>query len=95
MGQPGIGLDAARYLAEKGVVAVGADNGGVEVIPAEDGSQAFPVHQELITRNGVYLLENVSTRELAMDNAVEFLFVLGQPRYVGAVQAVINPIAIR
>ena len=27
--------------------------------------------------------------------AFEFLFVLGQPRFEGAVQAVINPVAIR
>ena len=32
---------------------------------------------------------------LAADGATEFLFVLGVPRFVGAVQAVINPIAIR
>ncbi len=29
------------------------------------------------------------------DAAWEFLFVLGQPKFVGAVQMVINPIAIR
>jgi hypothetical protein len=32
---------------------------------------------------------------LAADGAHEFLFVLGQPKFVGAVQMVINPIAIR
>ena len=36
-----------------------------------------------------------SRRALAADGATEFLFVLGVPRFVGAVQAVINPIAIR
>jgi hypothetical protein len=35
------------------------------------------------------------TGELAKDGAHEFLFVLGQPKWKGAVQAVINPIAIR
>jgi hypothetical protein len=37
----------------------------------------------------------METRALAADGATEFLFVLGQPRFVGAVQAVINPVAIR
>ena len=32
---------------------------------------------------------------LAVDEGWEFLFVLGQPRFEGAVQAVINPVAIR
>ena len=56
---------------------------------------AFPVHPELLALNGVYILENMDTRALAADGATEFLFVLGQPRFVGAVQAVINPVAIR
>lgn len=94
-GEPGLGLDGARYLAGKGVVAVGADNWAVEVLPSEDPQQAFPVHPELLAKNGVYILENMDTRALAADDATEFLFVLGQPRFVGAVQAVINPVAIR
>jgi hypothetical protein len=94
-GQPGLGLDGARYLAGLGVVAVGADNWALEVIPHEDPDQVFPVHPELLAKNGVYILENMDTRELAADGVTEFLFVLGQPRFVGAVQVVINPVAIR
>ena len=94
-GQPGLGMDGAKYLAELGVVAVGADSWALEVIPAEDPTQAFPVHPELLAKHGVYILENMDTRELAADGIAEFLFVLGQPRFVGAVQAVINPVAIR
>ena len=94
-GQPGLGMDGARYLAEQGIVAVGADSWALEVIPAEDPQQAFPVHPELLAKHGIYILENMDVRELAADGATEFLFVLGQPRFVGAVQAVINPVAIR
>ena len=94
-GEPGLGVDGAKYLAKIGVVAVGADSFGVEAIPFETEGQMFPVHQELIAKNGIYLLENMDTRALAKDEAWEFLFVLGQPRFVGAVQAVINPVAIR
>ena len=94
-GEPGVGIEGARYLAEIGVIAVGADTFGVEVIPFETEGQVFPVHQELITKKGIYLLENMDTRALAKDEGWEFLFVLGQPRFVGAVQAVINPVAIR
>ena len=55
----------------------------------------FPVHQELINYNGIYLLENMDTRELAKDKAYEFMFVLGPARVSGAVQMIINPTAIR
>ena len=94
-GEPGLGVDGARYLAGLGVVAVGSDTWGVEALPFEEKDVFFPVHQELLARNGVYILENMDTRAPARDGAGEFLFVLGQPRFVGAVQAVINPVAIR
>lgn len=94
-GEPGLGVDGARYLAGLGVVAVGSDTWAVEVIPHENPTLAFPVHPELLAKNGVYILENMDTRALAADGVHEFLFVLGQPRFVGAVQAVINPVAIR
>jgi kynurenine formamidase len=94
-GEPGLGVEGAKYLASLGVVAIGADNWAVEVLPHEDPKQAFPVHVELLPKNGVYILENMDTRALAADGATEFLFVLGQPKLVGAVQAIINPIAIR
>ena len=93
--QPGLGVAAAKYLASKNVVAIGADNDAVESIPFEDPTMVFPVHTEMITKRGVYLMENVFTQALADDGANEFLFVLGQPKFVGAVQAVVNPIAIR
>ncbi len=93
--EPGLGKEGARYLASLGVVAVGADSVAVEVIPFEDAEEAFPVHQILLARNGVYILENMDVGALAADKGYEFLFVLGQPKFAGAVQAVINPIAIR
>jgi kynurenine formamidase len=94
-GEPGLGLEGAQYLASLGVAAVGSDSWALEVLPGEDPAQLFPVHPELLAKNGIYILENMDTRALAADGATEFLFVLGVPRFVGAVQAVINPVAIR
>lgn len=94
-GEPGLGVEGAKYLAGLGVVAVGSDTYGVEAIPFEKEGEFFPVHQELLARSGVYLLENMDTRALARDEGWEFLFVLGQPRFAGSVQAIINPVAIR
>ncbi|MEZ5563010.1 MAG: cyclase family protein [Gammaproteobacteria bacterium] len=93
--EPGLGLEGARYLAELGVIAIGSDNDAVEVLPSEDRSLVMPVHQEMLARNGVYLLENIVTRELVNDKAWEFLFVLAAPRVVGTVQGNVHPVAIR
>lgn len=43
----------------------------------------------------IYILENMNTAELVRDKAWEFLFTLGPSRLTGAVQAIINPIAIK
>jgi kynurenine formamidase len=93
-GEPGLGVDGAKYLTGKGVVAVGADTWGLEVLPFES-KNIFEVHQILLAMNGTYILENMNTGPLAADKGYEFLFVLGVPKITGAVQGIINPIAIR
>src|SRR6476620_6721418 len=93
-GEPGLGVEGAKYLTGKGVVAIGADSWAVEVIPFES-KNVFEVHQILLPMNGTYILENMDTAELAKDKAYEFLFVLGHPRFRGGVQSMINPVAIR
>jgi kynurenine formamidase len=93
-GEPGLGVEGAKYLTGKGVVAVGADTWAVETIPFES-KNLFEVHQILLAMNGTYILENMDTAALAADKAYEFLFVLGQPRWRGGVQSMINPVAIR
>ncbi len=92
---PGLGLEGAKYLASLDVAMVGADTWAVEVVPFEKGAGVFEVHQILLPRNGIHILENMDTRELARDQAWEFLFTLGAARVTGAVQAIVNPVAIR
>jgi hypothetical protein len=54
-GEPGIGIEAAQWLAAKQVALVGADTWGVEVVPNPNPDLAFPAHQELITKSGIFL----------------------------------------
>lgn len=94
-GEPGLGKDGAEYLASKEVVAVGADSWGVEAVPFPEDTGVFEVHQILIPKNGIYILENLDTTEMVLDRAWEFMFVLGVPRITGGVQGIVNPVAIR
>ncbi len=94
-GEPGLGVEGAQYLADLGVVAVGADTWALETIPFENEARPFDVHLTLLAKNGVYILENMVTDELAADGVTEFFFTLGTPRLEGSVQAIINPVAIR
>jgi kynurenine formamidase len=94
-GEPGLGVEGAKYLASLGVAMVGADTWGLEVLPFEKNAGVFEVHQILLPLNGIYILENIHTEEMVKDQAWEFLFTLGPSRLTGAVQAIINPIAIK
>lgn len=92
---PGLGREGAKYLASLGVAMVGADTSNFEVIPFEKDAGIYEVHQILLALNGIHILENMNTEEMARDRAWEFLFTLGPARITGGVQAIINPIAIK
>jgi hypothetical protein len=92
--EPGLGKEGALYLASKNVMAVGADTWGVEALPFPEGTGVFEIHQILLAKNGIYILENMNTGALAKDKVYEFMFVLGHNKYKGGVQSMINPVAI-
>ena len=91
---PGIDNDAARYLASFKPLAVGADTWGLGAVPPKPGDKVFYDHAILLKENGIYILETMNTGRLAEEGVTEFMFVLGQARLKGAVQMVINPVAM-
>lgn len=92
--EPGMSEDVATYLAGENVVAVGADTWGLDVVPPENEDRPFQGHVILLKENGIFILEVMNTGPLVRDGVFEFLFVLGQAKIRGAVQMIINPIAI-
>ncbi|TWV89433.1 cyclase family protein [Chitinophaga pinensis] len=92
--EPGIGMEAAKWLADQGVFAFGGDTWASEVYPNPKSNEEFPVNQFMLAKRGIYNLELIDSRALVRDNVWEFLFVLGQPLYVGSTQVNINPVAI-
>lgn len=91
--EPGLGEEGAIFLADLGVVAIGADTVALEALPSPPG-KTFIVHQTLLAKKGVHILETIDTNQLLADGVQEFMFVLGIPRMAGTVQMVINPVAI-
>jgi len=92
--EPGITNEAAEFLASLNPMAVGADTWGVEAVPAIEGDRVFHGHVTFLKDNGIYILETMNTGRLAAEDVGEFLFVLGQARLKGAVQMMINPVAM-
>jgi kynurenine formamidase len=92
---PGIGLAVARWIAGRQVTMIGSDSWTGEVIPNPDPNLAFPVHQELLMKNGIFNLENMQFDALVADGVNEFLFILTPIALKGATGSPARPIAIR
>jgi kynurenine formamidase len=97
--EPGIGMEAAKWLADQKVVLIGADNFAVEVWPSEDPSIAIPVHVFLLPNNGIHIIENVRTDLIAAaaqkDGRATFFLNMTVPKAVGFTGNFVNIEAIR
>jgi kynurenine formamidase len=91
--EPGPDLGAAAWLAERQVVAVGADNFAFEVLPARQ-ERTFPVHELLLRDCGVPILEGLDLDSLALEGIHEFLFMAAPLPIAGGTGCPVNPIAV-
>ncbi len=95
LGEPGVGIAAAAWLAERRVAMTGADTWSFGPVPAEDPETPFVVPQTLNVRHGIFIMENLATEALAAAGVYEFLFVLTHARTRGSTAALIAPAAVR
>jgi kynurenine formamidase len=93
-GEPGIDVPAAKWLIDQGIVAIGADNMAVEVLPNPNKGLMMPVHQYALADCGVYLIENLALEELAAAGVYAGCFILLATKIRGATGAPVRPIVI-
>jgi kynurenine formamidase len=93
-GEPGIGMEVARWCVDKQLSMVGSDTWATEVVPNPNPDLAFVVHNELITKNGIFNHENLDFTDLIKDRVYEFVYVFAPIRIKGATGSPGRPIAI-
>jgi len=91
-GEPGPNDASADWLNSKGVVAVGADNAGVEWTPQRSHPSTF--HVRVLRDLGILLLENLDLEALARDRVYEFLFMAAPLPLTNGTGAPCVPIAM-
>jgi kynurenine formamidase len=103
---PGLSYDAAKYLAEKRVVAVGLDTPFLDAVnegqlagqagppPGTPPGMAFSVHHYFITQAGIHLLENTKLDELARDQVSTSCTIVLPLLEKGAAGSAVRPIAV-
>jgi kynurenine formamidase len=92
----GVAKSGTLWAAERGVVAVGADNVAWDVPEERDpetGSTLF-AHVHLLTRKGIYILENLNLEALGRDRRYTFGFVGIPLKLRGATGSPIRPLAL-
>jgi kynurenine formamidase len=96
LGAAGVARSGSLWAAEHGVVAVGADNMTWDVPDERDpesGATLFG-HVHLLTKKGIYIIENVNLEELARDRLYEFAFVGIPLKFNGATGSPLRPLAL-
>lgn len=91
-GVPGVALSGARWLAARGVRAVGSDTASFEHKP-EWTVPALDVHVEMLVRQRIPIMESLYLERLAADAVHEFFFVAAPLRIGGGTGSPIRPLA--
>ena len=93
---PGMDAGASYWAVDRGVVAVGADNMAWDVPGLKDPDLGctLPGHLILLSRNGVYIIENLVLEELAASGHHRFDFVCTPLKFVGATGSPVRPVAV-
>ena len=103
---PGLSYDAAQYLAQRRIVAVGLDTPFIDPVPegmlqgkagpAPGTPQGMPfaVHHHMLTQAGIHHIENAKLDELARDKVWTSCTMILPPREKGAAGAAVRPVAI-
>lgn len=93
-GEPGFGLSACEYMAERKIVLTGADTWATEAVPGENPNNPFECHLNMQTKRGIWNIENLDLSQLVADKAYEFLFVWAPLKMKGATGSPGNPVAL-
>jgi kynurenine formamidase len=93
---PGMDASAARWMADKNVPAVGADNMAWDAPGLKDPELGCLMagHLILLARRGIYIIENLALDELAASGRYNFEFVCTPLKLVGATGSPVRPLAI-
>ncbi|MCI0463957.1 MAG: cyclase family protein [Gemmataceae bacterium] len=92
----GVAKSGTLWAADRGVIAVGADNMAWDVPDERDpetGSTLF-AHAYLLPKKGVYIIENLNLEELARVRRYDFAFVGIPLKLTGATGSPLRPLAL-
>jgi kynurenine formamidase len=103
---PGLSYDAAKYLGDKRIVAIGLDTPFIDPVPegmlaGKAGPAAgvpdgipFALHHHMLTQMGIHHIENAKLDELANDKVWTSCTMILPQREKGSAGAAVRPVAV-
>jgi kynurenine formamidase len=93
---PGMSGEVSEWLAERNVIAVGADNVAWDLPGHIDErlKTSLPGHVILLVRRGIYIIENLNLAELSSTRSLEFIFVCIPLKVYGGTASPVRPLAL-
>ncbi len=92
----GVGKSGTLWAAERGVVAVGADNMSWDAPDERDpetGATLF-AHVYLLPKKGIYIMENLNLEEVGRVRCYDFAFIGIPLKFTGATGSPFRPLAL-
>ena len=103
---PGLSYDAAKYLGDKRIVAIGLDTPFIDPVPegmlaGKAGPAAgvpegipFALHHHMLPQMGIHHIENAKLDHVADDKVWTSCTMILPPREKGSAGAAVRPVAI-
>ncbi|MBS1845321.1 MAG: cyclase family protein [Actinobacteria bacterium] len=92
IGLPGLTLEGAEWLSERGVLAVGSDTMNLERKRA--AVVCLDVHRHLLVERGIYIMESLQLEQAAADGVRDLTFFAVPLRLKGATGSPLRPLAV-
>jgi kynurenine formamidase len=92
-----VSFEATKWLSDKGVAAVGADNTdweGANGTADPTMGVTLPCHALLMVEKGIPIIEHMNLESLSRDRVYEFLFVCAPLKLRGATGSPVRPVGI-
>ena len=91
-GQPGINVEAAKWVTDQAVFCIGSDNFAVEYTPTPNN--AHPVHIHCLVEKGIHLLEVANLEDLSRTKTFEFSLIIVPMKIRGGTASPVRPLAV-
>ena len=92
-GLPGVTLEGAKWLSERGIVATGSDTMNYEHKPSSQIIN-LPVHVHNLVENGISIMESMDLEGIAEHCVTDFTFIAIPLRIGGGTGSPVRPIAL-